>query len=177
MKPAKKSFAQRVAAVVRDLRRGEVVSYREVARRAGYPAAARAVGNVLASSVGLPWWRVIRADGSFAAHNSGEQAARLRREGVVVREGRVTSPVARSGNFLTSVSPRVYSSHGQSRARVAGGRGWPKEGSSDGISINPGWCWSTPLDRAAGPLVIQLVCRRTGTQHIRAGDDDLCAQR
>jgi methylated-DNA-protein-cysteine methyltransferase-like protein len=113
VKPRKKSFAQRVSAVVRDLRRGEVISYREVARRAGYPAAARAVGNVLANSVGLPWWRVVRADGRFAGHHPAEQAARLRREGVVVSDGRVVSMVARSGNFLTSVSPRVYSSQGR----------------------------------------------------------------
>ena len=52
-----------VSAVLRDLRRGEVVSYGEVARRAGYPGAARAVGNVLARGVGVPWWRVVRADG------------------------------------------------------------------------------------------------------------------
>ena len=91
--------------MVRDLRRGEVVSYREVARRAGYPAAARAVGNVLASSVGLPWWRVIRADGSFAAHNSGEQAARLRREGVVVRELSPSGVVRVRGETWTAESP------------------------------------------------------------------------
>jgi methylated-DNA-protein-cysteine methyltransferase-like protein len=75
--------------VVRDLSRGEVVSYGEVARRAGYPRAARAVGNVLASSMGLPWWRVVRANGELAAHGGDEQARRLRREGVAIRDGRV----------------------------------------------------------------------------------------
>ena len=75
--------------MVRDLSRGEVVSYGEVARRAGYPRAARAVGNVLASSMGLPWWRVVRANGELAAHGGDEQARRLRREGVAIRDGRV----------------------------------------------------------------------------------------
>ena len=75
--------------MVRDLGRGEVASYGEVARRAGYPRAARAVGNVLASSMGLPWWRVVRANGELAAHGGVEQARRLRREGVAVRDGRV----------------------------------------------------------------------------------------
>ena len=75
--------------MVRDLGRGEVVSYGEVARRAGYPRAARAVGNVLASSMGLPWWRVARANGELAAHGGDEQARRLRREGVAIRDGRV----------------------------------------------------------------------------------------
>ena len=79
-------------AVVRDVGRGQVVSYGEGARRAGYPRAARAVGNVLANSLGLPWWRVVRANGELAAHGGEEQARRLRREGVAVREGRCQPP-------------------------------------------------------------------------------------
>ena len=75
--------------MVRDLRKGEVVSYGEVARRAGYPRAARAVGNVLATNIGLPWWRVVRANGQLAAHSGEEQARRLRREGISIRGGRV----------------------------------------------------------------------------------------
>ncbi|TME26263.1 MAG: MGMT family protein [Chloroflexi bacterium] len=82
------AFPERVRKVIRDLRRGEVVSYGEVARRAGYPRAARAVGNILASNLGLPWWRVVRANGELAAHSREEQARRLRREGVQVQNGR-----------------------------------------------------------------------------------------
>jgi len=95
----KASFVEKVRAVVRDLGRGEVVSYGEVARRAGYPRAARAVGNVLARSMGLPWWRVVRANGELAAHGGEEQARRLRREGIAIRDGRVTGAV-----FLNSHS-------------------------------------------------------------------------
>jgi methylated-DNA-protein-cysteine methyltransferase related protein len=84
-----RSFPDAVRIVVRDLGKGEVVSYGEVARRAGYPRAARAVGNVLARSMGLPWWRVVRANGELAAHGGEEQARRLRREGIAVRNGRV----------------------------------------------------------------------------------------
>lgn len=87
--PKKQPFADAVRMVLRDLRRGEVVSYGEVARRAGYPRAARAVGNVLARGTGLPWWRVVRASGQLVAHGREEQARRLRREGVSVREGAV----------------------------------------------------------------------------------------
>jgi len=86
--PKKRPFVESVRAIVRDVRRGQVVSYGEVARRAGYPRAARAVGNVLASSLGLPWWRVVRANGELAAHGGEEQARRLRREGIPVRDGR-----------------------------------------------------------------------------------------
>ena len=85
----KPSFGDGVRAVLSDLRRGEVVSYGEVARRAGYPRAARAVGNVLARGTGLPWWRVVRASGKLVAHSREEQARRLRREGVAVRDGAV----------------------------------------------------------------------------------------
>jgi methylated-DNA-protein-cysteine methyltransferase-like protein len=89
--PKKQSFEDAVRLVLRDLRRGEVVSYGEVARRAGYPRAARAVGNVLARGTGLPWWRVVRASGQLAAHSREEQERRLRREGVPVRDGAVKS--------------------------------------------------------------------------------------
>ena len=91
--PTKEPFAEGVRKVVRDLRRGEVVSYGEVARRAGYPRAARAVGNVLASGEALPWWRVIRANGDLAAHSRVEQARRLRREGISVKGGRVKDQI------------------------------------------------------------------------------------
>ena len=87
--PKKQPFAEAVRRVVRDLRPGDVVSYGEVARRAGYPRAARAVGNLLAVTHGLPWWRVVRANGDLAAQSRVEQARRLRREGVPVRNGAV----------------------------------------------------------------------------------------
>ena len=60
-------FATRVIAVLRSTRPGEVVSYGELAADAGFPRQARAVGRVLAlaEDVDLPWWRVVRADGSL----------------------------------------------------------------------------------------------------------------
>ena len=95
-----RSFVEAVRAVVRDVGRGQVVSYGEVARRAGYPGAARAVGNVLATSLGLPWWRVVRANGELAAHSGEEQARRLRREGVAVRNGHCQLPAySKPGRF------------------------------------------------------------------------------
>lgn len=83
----RRTFVEAVLVVIRDLARGEVVSYGEVAHRAGYPRAARAVGNILARTHGLPWWRVVRANGELAAGE--EQARRLRRERVRVENGRV----------------------------------------------------------------------------------------
>ncbi len=81
---------QRFRAVVADLALGEVVSYGEIARRAGRPGAARAVGGFLAQHGGdVPWWRVVRADGSLAAQHPREQQRRLRAEGIEVVDGRV----------------------------------------------------------------------------------------
>ena len=86
------AFEDRVTAVISGLQPGEVVTYGEVAREAGYPGAARAVGNVLATADGLPWWRVVLSTGRLAAANPVEQARRLRAEGVDVRDGRVVFP-------------------------------------------------------------------------------------
>lgn len=83
-------FQLRLQAVIADLGVGEVVSYGEVARRAGRPGAGRSVGAFLAAHGGsLPWWRVVRADGTLADHKVRDQQQRLRAEGVEVIGGRV----------------------------------------------------------------------------------------
>lgn len=83
------SFEPRVVAAIRRLRPGEVATYGEIAEEAGYPRAARAVGSVLARTEGLPWWRVVRADGRLAASDPDEQARKLSEEGVAVVGRRV----------------------------------------------------------------------------------------
>ncbi|HZV50660.1 MAG TPA: MGMT family protein [Candidatus Dormibacteraeota bacterium] len=87
--PAGSRFQEAVVAVLCALGRGEVVSYGEVAARAGYPGAARAVGNLLARRGGLPWWRVVRSDGRLAAGDVRRQAELLRAEGIPVRGARI----------------------------------------------------------------------------------------
>jgi len=69
---------------------GEVVTYGEVATEAGYPRAARAVGNFLARGSDAPWWRVVNSNGRLVPGHEVEQAAKLRAEGVEVRNGRVS---------------------------------------------------------------------------------------
>ena len=88
-------FEDRVCGVLRSLRVGEVVSYGEVAAQAGHPGAARAVGNVLRSGEGLPWWRVVDASGRLVPGAEEEQAGLLRAEGVAVRNGMVVRPARR----------------------------------------------------------------------------------
>lgn len=88
--PGASPFEDRVAAVLSSLRKGEVLSYGEVAAEAGAPGAARAVGSLLRRGLdGVPWWRVVRADGSITCPNGAEQARRLAAEGVELRNGRV----------------------------------------------------------------------------------------
>jgi methylated-DNA-protein-cysteine methyltransferase related protein len=89
----------RIIAVVRSLREGEVASYGDVAEDAGLPGRSRLVGNVLAGNDDpeLPWWRVVNSTGRLVPDAEAEQAARLRAEGVVVRDGRVRH--ARFGRF------------------------------------------------------------------------------
>jgi methylated-DNA-protein-cysteine methyltransferase-like protein len=82
-------FAERVEAVINGIPPGAVLTYGEVAEEAGRPGAARAVGNQLAASEGLPWWRVVAASGRLAPGHEREQARRLRAEGVTVVDGRV----------------------------------------------------------------------------------------
>jgi methylated-DNA-protein-cysteine methyltransferase-like protein len=83
------SFEDAVAAVVRSLEPGEVVTYGEVAVQAGFPGAARAVGNALARLDGLPWWRVVTANGRLLPGDEHEHARLLRAEGVAVVGGKV----------------------------------------------------------------------------------------
>jgi methylated-DNA-protein-cysteine methyltransferase-like protein len=71
------------------LRLGEVVTYGEIAAQAGYPGAARAVGNILRNSSGLPWWRVVASDGRLVPGLEREQERRLIAEGTQVIDGRV----------------------------------------------------------------------------------------
>ncbi len=84
------TFEEAVHAVLAAVPVGEVITYGEVAAEAGRPGAARAVGRVMATSGGgLPWWRVVAADGRLAPGKEADQRRRLAAEGVDVGERRV----------------------------------------------------------------------------------------
>lgn len=93
--PVVTDFEQRAARILRHLRPGEVTTYGEVAEEAGSPGAARAVGNLLARTDGLPWWRVVAASGRLVPGHERTQARLLRAEGVEVAGGRVRLPTTR----------------------------------------------------------------------------------
>lgn len=76
----------RIYRIVMGVPRGRVTTYGEVARLAGLHGGARTVGWAMASVPGgqaVPWWRVIRGDGTIAPRPSaGAQRRRLAKEGV-----------------------------------------------------------------------------------------------
>ena len=84
-----KGFEEEVVTVLEQLKAGEVVSYGEVAEEAGFPGAARAVGNLVRTTPGLPWWRVVARSGRLAPGLEQRQTELLRSEGVTVLSGRV----------------------------------------------------------------------------------------
>lgn len=85
----KKSFKERVFAVVADISRGKTMTYKEVAYMAGSPGAARAVGTIMKSNYNpkIPCHRVVRSDGKIGEYNRGGRTQKvniLRKEGVNV---------------------------------------------------------------------------------------------
>jgi methylated-DNA-protein-cysteine methyltransferase-like protein len=81
------AFVRAVRRVVRAIPRGRTLSYGEVALRAGKPRGARAVVRALRHLDDVPWWRVIRSDGTLAPQVANEQAQLLAQEGVRARTG------------------------------------------------------------------------------------------
>lgn len=67
----KDDFKTRVLHVVAQIPRGETLSYGAVAKAAGRPGAARAVGTIMANNQDkrIPCHRVIRSDGKVGGYN------------------------------------------------------------------------------------------------------------
>lgn len=81
------SFKDKVFAVVRGIKKGQVMTYQEVAESAGSPRAYRGVGNILKTNYDpkIPCHRVIRSDGGMGGYNRGgnkKKLAILKQEGV-----------------------------------------------------------------------------------------------
>ena len=83
------SFLQLVASVVRAIPKGQTLSYAGVALRANKPGGARQVVRALRELRTVPWWRVIKSDGTVAKEMVSQQVPRLKREGVKIVGRRV----------------------------------------------------------------------------------------
>ncbi|HVS80070.1 MAG TPA: MGMT family protein [Candidatus Paceibacterota bacterium] len=81
MKTSSQTFAERVRKVVARIPRGKVMTYAEVARRAGNAQASRAVGNIMRKNfdASIPCHRVVRSDGKIGNYNRGGASAKMKR--------------------------------------------------------------------------------------------------
>jgi len=81
------SFRAKVFSIVARIPKGKVMTYKEVAKKAGNPAAYRAVGNALNKNNDpkIPCHRVIRSDGKIGGYNRGEdlKSKLLKKEGAI----------------------------------------------------------------------------------------------
>ncbi|HYB93719.1 MAG TPA: MGMT family protein [Vicinamibacterales bacterium] len=85
-------FERRVLSVVSRIPPGRVATYGDVARLAGRPGAARAVGNIMqqATRPGLPYHRVIAAGGKLGGYSDRAlKRSLLAAEGLTVTPARV----------------------------------------------------------------------------------------
>lgn len=79
-------FTERVKAVVKKIPQGEVLTYKDVAKKAGNEKAARAVANIMAANFDLeiPCHRVIRSDGKLGGYNRGGSEVK---RNILIKEG------------------------------------------------------------------------------------------
>ena len=88
------TFRAAIYQLVRDVPRGQVVTYGQVATVLDRPRSARAVGGAMRRCPdGVPWHRVVNAQGGISRRRQMAgmltQRMRLEQEGVRLRRGRV----------------------------------------------------------------------------------------
>jgi methylated-DNA-protein-cysteine methyltransferase related protein len=100
------AYVEEVLRLVEAVPPGAVTTYGDLAEMVGR-GGPRQVGTVLARhGSGVPWWRVIRADGRPAVGKTERALRRLADEGVPVRDGRVRLASARWRPQLDSLRDR-----------------------------------------------------------------------
>jgi len=83
-----KTFSEKVKDVVAKIPKGKVLTYKEVAKKAGNEKAVRAVGSIMAKNYDphVPCHRVIRSDGKIGNYNRGGE--RIKRN-LLIKEGAI----------------------------------------------------------------------------------------
>lgn len=84
-------FSQQIFAIIHQIPFGQVATYGQIAKMAGYPGYARHVGKVLAQlpeQTRLPWFRVINSRGEISLSGSDKerQRTKLMAEDIAVSE-------------------------------------------------------------------------------------------
>ena len=93
-----KSFAKQVYEIVEQIPHGRVISYGEIAKLLGRSKAARSVGWAMSNCPeGLPWQRVVMADGTITGGGFAETRRELLESEKIVflPDGRVDMSVCR----------------------------------------------------------------------------------
>jgi O-6-methylguanine DNA methyltransferase len=89
----KTTFKERVLNIVKNIKKGQILTYKEVARLAGSEKAWRAVGNILNKNQNkkIPCHRVIRSDGKIGGYNKGAKIKKelLLKEGALIKNGKM----------------------------------------------------------------------------------------
>ena len=88
------TFQEKVYRAVKKIPRGKIITYKKLAKLAGYPKAFRAVGNVLNKNPDtkhIPCHRVVKSDGRIGGYRRGteKKLSLLKKEGVVIQKGKV----------------------------------------------------------------------------------------
>jgi alkylated DNA nucleotide flippase Atl1 len=93
--PVDEGYVEAVLSLVEHVPAGRVTTYGDLAAVVGR-GGPRQVGQVMARwGGGVPWWRVVRADGRPARGLEAEALSRLAAEDAPVRDGRVDLTLAR----------------------------------------------------------------------------------
>ena len=89
-------FSEQVLKLTKNIPKGKVATYADVAKALGKPKAARAVGIALRKNrtpLIIPCHRVIRSDGSVGGYSGKKNKAELlEAEGIVVENGKIELP-------------------------------------------------------------------------------------
>lgn len=72
-------FKEKVLDIVRNIKKGQVITYGQVAEMAGTQGAARAVGSIMKNNYDttVPCHRVVKSDGTIGDYNRGGKAKKI----------------------------------------------------------------------------------------------------
>ena len=88
-------FQQDVTNAIKKVKKGQTVSYSELAEQSGHPGAHRAVASMMKKNweADIPCHRVVHSDGRVGKYNrdggNAEKIAKLESEGVEIVDGKV----------------------------------------------------------------------------------------